>query len=225
MVQRVTYKIGDEELILETGKLAKQANGSVLVRYDDTVILSTAVASDEKKDTDFFPLTVTFEEKLYSVGKIPGGFLRREGKPSEHATLSARLIDRPIRPLFPKGFYNDVTVIATPLSVDYNIAPEPLAMFASSVALTISDIPFAGPTGSVQVAYIDGKYYGKTNNVITDLAVGTHELKLEKEGIKLTDTEKEKIYLLFAYPKNVQENLTEEQKQSIKALVDAIKKE
>ena len=146
------------KLVVETGEIAKQADGAVLVRYGDTVVLSTACAADEAKDTDFFPLTVTFEEKLYSVGKIPGGFLRREGKPSEHATLSARLIDRPIRPMFADGFRNEVQVVNTVMSVDKNNTPEMSAMFGSSLALSISDIPFDGPIAGVYVGRVDGKY-------------------------------------------------------------------
>jgi polyribonucleotide nucleotidyltransferase len=147
-----------KKIVVETGEIAKQADGSVLVRYDDTVILSTAVASDEKKDTDFFPLTVTFEEKLYSVGKIPGSFLRREGKPSEHATLTARLIDRPIRPLFAEGFRNEVQVVNTVLSVNKDATPEMAAMWGASLALCVSDIPFNGPIAGVYVGRVDGKY-------------------------------------------------------------------
>ena len=146
------------KLVVETGEIAKQADGSVLVRYGDTVVLSTAVAADQAKDTDFFPLTVTFEEKLYSVGKIPGGFLRREGKPSEHATLSARLIDRPIRPMFADGFRNEVQVVNTVMSVDKDNTPEMTAMFASSLALSISDIPFDGPIAGVYVGRVNGEY-------------------------------------------------------------------
>ena len=159
MAKRVFEKeFAGKKLIIETGEMAKQADGSVLVRYDDTVILSTAVASDEKKDTDFFPLTVTFEEKLYSVGKIPGSFLRREGKPSEHATLTARLIDRPIRPLFAEGFRNEVQVVNTVLSVNKDATPEMAAMWGASLALCISDIPFNGPIAGVYVGRVDGKY-------------------------------------------------------------------
>lgn len=145
-------------LIVETGEVAKQAGGSVLVRYEDTVVLSTATASSQAKDTDFFPLTVSFEEKLYSVGKIPGGFLRREGRPSEHATLTARLIDRPIRPLFPEGFRNEVQVVNTVLSADTDCSAEMAALFGSSLALGISNIPFDGPVAGVIVGYIDGEY-------------------------------------------------------------------
>lgn len=146
------------KLSVETGEVAKQAGGSVLVRYGDTVILSTACASNVAKDTDFFPLTVSFEEKLYSVGKIPGGFLRREGRPSEHATLTARLIDRPIRPLFAEGFRNEVQVVNTVLSTDNDCSPEMAAMFGASLALCISNIPFDGPIAGVKVAYIDNEF-------------------------------------------------------------------
>ena len=152
------YDLNGRNLTIETGEIAKQAGGSVLVRYDDTVVLSTATASSVAKDTDFFPLTVSFEEKLYSVGKIPGGFLRREGRPSEHATLTARLIDRPIRPLFADGFRNEVQVVNTVLSVDQDRSQEMAALFGSSLALCISNIPFNGPVAGVVVGYIDGEY-------------------------------------------------------------------
>ena len=146
-------------ITVETGEIAKQAGGSVLVRYDDTVVLSTATASKQAKEgIDFFPLTVSFEEKLYSVGKIPGGFLRREGRPSEHATLTARMIDRPIRPLFAEGFRNEVQVVNTVLSVDTDVTPEMTAMFGASLALCVSDIPFNGPIAGVYVGYVDGEY-------------------------------------------------------------------
>ena len=144
-------------ITVETGEIAKQASGSVLVRYEDTVVLSAATASSEAKDLDFFPLTVTFEEKLYSVGKIPGGFLRREGRPSEHATLTSRLIDRPLRPLFAEGFRNEVQVVNTVVSVDYDCSPEMAAMFGASLSLGVSDIPFNGPIAGVTVGYVDGK--------------------------------------------------------------------
>ncbi|MBR6261034.1 MAG: polyribonucleotide nucleotidyltransferase, partial [Erysipelotrichaceae bacterium] len=146
------------KLSIETGEIAKQAGGSALVRYGDTVTLSTACASSVAKDTDFFPLTVSFEEKLYSAGKIPGGFLRREGRPSEHATLTARLIDRPIRPLFAEGFRNEVQVVNTVLSTDTDCSPEMSAMLGASLALCISNIPFDGPIAGVKVGYVDGEF-------------------------------------------------------------------
>lgn len=145
-------------LTVETGEIAKQAGGSVIVHYEDTVVLSAATANHTPKDTDFFPLTVTFEEKLYSVGKIPGGFLRREGRPSEHATLTSRMIDRPIRPLFPEGFRNEVQVVNTVLSVDQDCSADMAAMFGASCALCVSDVPFNGPIAGVIVGRIDGEY-------------------------------------------------------------------
>ena len=145
-------------ITVETGEIAKQADGAVIIRYGDTVTLSTACASNQVKEgIDFFPLTVSFEEKLYSVGKIPGGFLRREGRPSEHATLTARMIDRPIRPLFAEGFRNEVQVVNTVLSVDQDASPEMAAMFGASLALCISDIPFNGPIAGCKVGRINGE--------------------------------------------------------------------
>ncbi|MBR1985010.1 MAG: polyribonucleotide nucleotidyltransferase, partial [Clostridia bacterium] len=141
------------------GKYCEQANGSCMVKCGETVVMVNVTMAEKPRDgIDFFPLGVDFEEKMYSVGKIPGGFKKREGRPSDKAILTSRLIDRPLRPLFPKGFYNDVSVVATALSVDPDVAPEPLAMLGSSIALTISDIPFQGPTGSVGVALVDGKF-------------------------------------------------------------------
>ena len=145
-------------ITVETGEIAKQADGAVIIRYGDTVTLSTACASNQAKEgIDFFPLTVSFEEKLYSVGKIPGGFLRREGRPSEHATLTARMIDRPIRPLFAEGFRNEVQVVNTVMSCDQDASPEMAAMFGASLALCISDIPFNGPIAGVKVGRINGE--------------------------------------------------------------------
>jgi len=145
-------------LTVETGEIAKQAGGSVIVRYEDTVVLSAATANKTPKDIDFFPLTVAYEEKLYSVGKIPGGFLRREGRPSENATLTARLIDRPIRPLFADGFRNEVQVINTVLSVDNDRSPQMAALFGASLSLCVSDVPFNGPVAGVVVGRVDGEY-------------------------------------------------------------------
>jgi polyribonucleotide nucleotidyltransferase len=147
-----------KKLVVETGELAKQADGAVLIRLNETVILSTATASDEAKDGDFFPLTVVYEEKQYAVGKIPGSFFRREGRPGENATLTARLIDRPIRPLFDDGFRNEVQVVNTVLSVDHDSAPEMAALFGSSLALSISDIPFEGPVAGVLVGRVNGQF-------------------------------------------------------------------
>lgn len=145
-------------LTIETGQMAKQANGAVLVRYGDTVVLSTATASKEPRDGDFFPLTVNYEEKMYAAGKIPGGFKKREGRPADVATLTARLIDRPIRPLFPKGYRHDVQIMNIVLSADPDCSPEMAAMIGSSMALSVSDIPFQGPIAGVNVGYVDGQY-------------------------------------------------------------------
>jgi len=151
--------VGGRKLVIESGKLAKQASGAVLVRYGDTAVIVTATASAEPREgIDFFPLTVDYEERLYSVGKIPGGFIKREGRPSESAILSGRLIDRPIRPLFAEGFRNDVQVVATVISVDQNNPPEIPAMIGASCALSISDIPFNGPIAGVRVGLIEGQF-------------------------------------------------------------------
>ena len=153
-----SYNWGGRLLQVEIGQLAKQANGAVLVRYGDTVVLTAAVGTKQAKDTDFFPLTVNYEEKMYAAGKIPGGFIKREGRPSEHATLTARLIDRPIRPMFAEGFRNEVQITNTVMSVDPNCPPEMAAMFGSSLALCISDIPFDGPIAGVDVGRVNGEY-------------------------------------------------------------------
>lgn len=160
-MERKIFKttIGGREMIVETGAYCGQANGSCIVRCGDTVVMVNAtMAKEPREGMDYFPLSVDYEEKMYAVGKIPGGFKKREGRASDKAILTARLIDRPIRPLFPKGMYNDVSVVATVLSVDTNIPPEVFGMIGSSVALSISDIPFAGPTGSVVVGLVDGEY-------------------------------------------------------------------
>ncbi|MEH7524739.1 polyribonucleotide nucleotidyltransferase [Bacillus sp. JJ1503] len=146
------------KLTVELGQLAKQANGAVLVRYGDTAVLSTATASKEPKNLDFFPLTVNYEERLYAVGKIPGGFIKREGRPSEKAILASRLIDRPIRPLFADGFRNEVQVVSMVMSVDQDCSSEMAAMFGSSLALSVSDIPFGGPIAGVSVGRINGEF-------------------------------------------------------------------
>ncbi|MFB5660518.1 polyribonucleotide nucleotidyltransferase [Alteribacillus sp. HJP-4] len=156
--QTFTFDWAGRELTVETGQLAKQANGAVLVRYGDTVVLSTATASKTPKDLPFFPLTVNYEERLYAAGKIPGGFIKREGRPSETAVLTSRLIDRPVRPLFPEGFRNDVQVISIVMSVDQNCSSEMAAMLGSSLALSVSDIPFDGPAAGVNVGRIDGEF-------------------------------------------------------------------
>lgn len=157
--QEFHFEFCGRGITVETGEIAKQADGAVIVRYGDTVTLSTACASHQAKEgIDFFPLTVSFEEKLYSVGRIPGGFLRREGRPSEHATLTARMIDRPIRPLFAEGFRNEVQVVNTVLSVDPDYPSEMAAMLGASLALCISDIPFNGPIAGVHVGRVNGEF-------------------------------------------------------------------
>ncbi|MBE6105213.1 polyribonucleotide nucleotidyltransferase [Anaerovibrio lipolyticus] len=158
-MQSFEMQLGGRTFTVETGKMAKQANGAVLVRYGETVVLVTATASDEPREgVDFFPLTVDYEEKMYAVGKIPGGFIKREGRPGESAILCSRLIDRPIRPLFPEGYRNDVQIVATVMSVEHDNAPEIAAMIGASCALTISDIPFLGPIAGVRVGRVDGQF-------------------------------------------------------------------
>lgn len=157
-MQTFTMDFAGRQLIVETGKYAKQANGAVMVRYGDTVVLTAAVGSKKASKMGFFPLTVNYEEKMYAVGKIPGSFQKREGRPSNEATLFARMIDRPIRPMFAEGYANEVQVTNTVLSVEQDCAPEIAAMFGSSLALGISDIPFKAPIAGVNVGYVDGEY-------------------------------------------------------------------
>lgn len=179
-------EIGGREVSFETGRLCEQANGSCLVRCGETVVMVNVTMSKEPRPgIDFFPLAVDFEEKMYSVGKIPGGFKKREGKPSDKAILTSRLIDRPLRPLFPKGFYHDVCVVATALSVDPDYPPEVLAMLGSSFALSISDIPFMGPTGSVQVGLVDG-----------ELIINPNSEQREKSDLHLTVAGTEEAVLM-----------------------------
>jgi len=200
-------EIGGKTVEVLVGKYAMQANGHCFVTCGDTVVMAnTCMSKEPRPGQDFFPLSVDYDEKLYAVGKIPGGFKKREGRPADSAILVSRLIDRPLRPLFPKGFFNDVSVIVTPLSVDYNNPPEPLAMFASSVALSISDIPFGGPTGSVEVAYINGEYIinptsEQMNESLIDLKVaGTKEAILMVEaGAKEVSEEEMLKAILFAH--------------------------
>ena len=191
----------------ETGEIAKQADGAVIVRYGDTVTLSTAVASNQAKEgIDFFPLTVSFEEKLYSVGKIPGGFLRREGRPSEHATLSARMIDRPIRPLFAEGFRNEVQVVNTVLSVDQDAPAEMSAMFGASLALCISDIPFNGPIAGVRVGRVNGEFVAnptvaqqEQSDIDLTVAETKYALNMVEAGAKEVDEETMLEALMFGH--------------------------
>lgn len=209
------FNLAGRELIVETGKMAQQANGSVLMRYGDTTVLVTATASAEPREgVDFFPLTVDYEERLYAVGKIPGGFIKREGRPSEKAILSARLIDRPIRPLFPEGFRNDVQIIATVLSVDQDNPPDVLAMIGASAALSISDIPFNGPIGAVSVGMVDGK-----------LIINPNQEQSQKSQLKLVVAgTKEAVLMVEAGANEVsEENMLEAIKlghQEIKKIVE-----
>ena len=181
-------EVGGRKVVVETGKYAEQANGSCIVRCGDTVVMVNVTMSETPREgMDFFPLQVDFEEKMYAVGKIPGGFKKREGRTSDKGILTSRLIDRPIRPLFPKGLYNDVVVIATALSVDTNIPPEPFAMMGSSIALSISDIPWAGPTGSVQVGLVDGQYVINPDNAQREKSVLTLSLSGTKDAIMMVE--------------------------------------
>ena len=162
-------EIGGKVFSMEAGKLAEQADGAVVVRYGDTVVLATAVAAKEPREgADFFPLTVDYEERMYAAGKIPGGFIKRESRPSEAAILAMRLTDRPLRPLFPKGYYNDVQVVLTVLSTDQENDPDMLALNGASAALSISQIPFMGPVGAVRVGRIGGEFV--TNPTNSELA-------------------------------------------------------
>ncbi|MEG2002149.1 MAG: polyribonucleotide nucleotidyltransferase [Clostridia bacterium] len=186
--------IGGREVIVETGKYCGQSNGSCLIRCGETAVLVNVTMSEQPREgMDFFPLSVDFEEKMYSVGKIPGGFKKREARPSDKAILTSRLIDRPIRPLFPKGFYNDVVVVATSMSVDPEIPPEVYAMVGSSVALSISDIPWAGPTGSVVVGMVDGEYVINPNQEQRDRSRLTLNLAGTKEAIMMVEAGAQEI--------------------------------
>src|SRR5699024_11176988 len=180
-------EIGGDQFTVEIGELAKQANGACMVQYGDTSILSVATASKEPKDLPFFPLQVNYEERLYSVGKIPGGFIKREGRPSDNAVLTSRLIYRPIRPLFPDDFRNEVQVITTVMSVEQDCSPEMAAMLGASISLSISDIPFEGPIAGVNIGQIDGEF------IINPSIEQQEESELEltvagtKEGINMVE--------------------------------------
>ena len=155
MYRKFETELAGRKLTVETGRVAELANGDAIIHYGDTVVMVNVTASKEPREgIDFFPLSVDYEEKLYAVGKIPGSFQKREGKPADKAILTSRAIDRPIRPLFPKDFRNDVCVVATVLSVEQDNSPEVCAMIGASVALSISDIPFGGPTAAVNVGYV-----------------------------------------------------------------------
>ena len=182
------YEFLGKKIVVETGELAKQANGAVLVRYEDTVILSTAVMSNNVSTADFFPLTILYQEKLYSVGKIPGGFIKREGRPTDAATLTARVIDRPIRPMFDENFRNEVQVVNTVLSVDNDYTPEMTALFGTSLALGISSIPFDGPVSGVIVGKIDGEL--KINPTVEEMERSTINLTVAgtKKAINMVES-------------------------------------
>lgn len=212
MYRTFSMELAGRNLTIETGQLAQLANGAALVRYGDTVILSTATASATPREgIDFFPLSVDYEEKLYAVGKIPGGFIKREGKPSEKAVLTARVIDRPIRPLFPKDLRNDVVVINTVLSVDQDNSPEVAAMIGTSVALSISDIPFNGPIGGVVLGLVDG-----------EIVINPNAAQREKSDMYVTLAgTSEKITMIEAGAKEVSEEIM---MQAIKKGHEEIKK-
>ena len=176
------------EIIVETGQLAKQASGSVLVRYGDTAVLSASVMSKNASTADFFPLTINYQEKLYSVGKIPGGFIKREGKPTDQATLASRLIDRPIRPLFAEGFRNEVQVISTVLSVDQDNTPEMTALLGSSLALCISEIPFDGPVAGVIVGRLNGEFVINPKAAETELCDIILNVAGTKDAINMVES-------------------------------------
>src|SRR4030042_4721727 len=157
-VFKVEKEIGDQKLILETGKLAKQAGAAVVVSYGETMVLVAATSAPAREDLDYFPLSVEYREKLSAAGKFPGGFMKREGRPSTKEILTARLIDRPLRPLFPDGYFNEVQIVATVLSADQQNDPDVLGMIGASAALSISKVPFQGPIGAVRLSRIDGKF-------------------------------------------------------------------
>jgi len=211
-----SIQVGPSELSFNTGSLANQASGSVLVRYGDTVVLVTVVGSEEPREgIDFFPLTVDYEERLYAVGKIPGGFIKREGKPSEKATLSARLIDRPLRPLFPKTYHNDVHIVATVLSVDQDHRPDVAAINGASAALMLSNIPFDSPVGAVCVGMVDGQFI-----LNPALEFSGSELELVVAGTK------DAVVMVEAEASELQENVMldaiEFAHEEIKGIIDGI---
>ena len=199
--------LAGRKLIIETGRYAQQAGGSALVRYGDTVVLVCATVAKAPRDgVDFLPLSVEFEEKLYAVGKIPGGFIKREGRPTEKAILTSRLIDRPLRPLFPKGFYNDIQVVATVLSVEQDVLPDTVAMIGASCALAISEAPFMGPVGAVSVGMVDGEYVinpdekQREQSRMSLTVAGTRDAVMMVEAGAKEVTEKEMLdAILFAH--------------------------
>ncbi|NLI89213.1 MAG: polyribonucleotide nucleotidyltransferase [Epulopiscium sp.] len=210
MMKTYSTELAGRRLEVEIGKVAELANGSAMVRYGDTVVLATVVASDEPREgIDFFPLNVNYEEKLYAVGRIPGGFIKREGRPTEAAILTSRVIDRPLRPLFPEDYYNDVVLTLTVLSVDQDCSPEVAAMIGASIVLDISDIPFAGPLGSVHVGYIDGEYVINPTleqREVSDMALTVSSTKDKVMAIEAAANElsNEVMYegIMFAHEEN-----------------------
>src|SRR4030042_3457806 len=189
MNHKLQIDLGGRPFSIETGKVAKQANGSVMVQYGETVVLVTAVTSDKKREgLDFVPLTVNYQEMTYAAGRIPGGFLKREGRPSDHETLISRFIDRPLRPLFPKGFQNEIQIIATVLSADQDNDPSILGMIGASAALSLSDIPFGGPIAAAKVGRIDGEFVLNPTHEELDLSdidlfvAGSEEAIIMVEG-------------------------------------------
>ena len=200
------YDFLGRKLVIEIGELAKQTNGAVLVRYGDTVVLSTAVMSPNMGTGDFFPLTILYQEKLYSVGKIPGGFIKREGRPTDAATLAARLIDRPIRPMFNENFRNEIQVVNTILSVEQDCDPALTALFGTSLSLGISNIPFEGPVAGVQVGKIDGKLVinpttEEQENTTIDLKVAgtTEAINMVESGSKEVSEDEMLEALMFGH--------------------------
>src|ERR1700758_3406547 len=181
---------GGRRLVLETGKVARQANGAVMATYGETTVLCTAVANKQQKPgQDFFPLTVNYQEKTFAAGKIPGGFFKREGRPSEKEVLTSRLIDRPIRPLFASGFLNETQVVCTVLSHDFENDPDIVSMIGASAALTISGIPFLGPIGGARAAFIDGEYV--LNPTLTQIPLSHLDLVVAgtAEGVLMVESE------------------------------------
>src|SRR6201981_411831 len=193
-IHSVEIDWGGRPLKLETGKIARQADGAVMATYGETVVLATVVAAKAPREgVDFLPLTVNYQEKTYAAGKIPGGYFKREGRPSEKETLVSRLIDRPIRPLFVKGFKNEVQVVATVLSHDLENDPDIVAMVAASAALTISGVPFMGPIGGARVGYIDGQYV--LNPTAADMERSELDLVLAgtSEGVLMVESEAQEL--------------------------------
>ncbi|HET9614600.1 MAG TPA: exonuclease domain-containing protein, partial [Candidatus Limnocylindrales bacterium] len=221
MSQTFETQLGGRTLTIETGKLARLAGGAVTVRYGDTLVLGTANRSDPRPGLDFFPLTVEFEERMYAAGKIPGGFIKREARASEAATLAARLTDRPIRPLFPEGYKDDIQLVITVLSTDQENEPDVLGTVAASAALTISEIPFAGPVGAVRIGRIDGEFvvnptYSQVEESELDLIVsGTRDaIMMVEAGVKLLPEDVMAEAIMFAHRSlapliDVQEQLRE----------------